>query len=118
MLEAIRRAPKQKTLYRGMEVSKDVADDLVKKQYGDWELPISSFSSDRAVAQEFTQLGLNDVSVFVEVNNARGLDISKHVLEDFRDQKEHLVAGSVRVKTVNDNRGRGVNWIRLVLEPV
>ena len=114
MVHAVKQAEKVGVMYRGMEVSKDEAARLLALKGTEFRLPLSSFSTDPAVAVEFGSLGIRQVPVFMEVHAARGLDISSWAIEEYAYQMEHVVLGNFRVvdtQFVDDA-------LRIVLEPM
>lgn len=106
LAEVISGSPRRKVMYRGMEISQKEAAELMQQLHKLQEVPISSFSSVREVAEEFASLGLGDVQVIIEARNVRGFDISGMVIEDFRDQAEHLVSGHLMVTKITRTGNR------------
>ncbi len=109
LMKAADDAPKVGKLFRGMEIPRAELNKLRKMIGKKFSLPLSSFTTDRAVAYEFSHLGLNEVPIIIDVRNVRGLDISASVIPEYASQAEHLVYGDFKVLNV-EFTGQPPGW--------
>lgn len=109
LMGAVDDAPRVGQLFRGMEISQTELARLKGMVGKEFSLPISSFTTDRTVANEFARLGLDDVPIIVNVSNTSALDISASVIPEYAYQAEHLVYGNFRVVDVRWG-GQPPNW--------
>ncbi len=100
LMRAVDDAPQVSRLFRGMEVSRVELARLKGMVGKKFSLPLSSFTTDKAVANEFAHLGLNETPIIVNVSNTQALDISASVIPEYASQAEHLVYGNFKVQHV------------------
>lgn len=90
----LEKAPKAPGIvYRGMNVTQDVADKILSQQFMDLGGSMSSASRDPKVAEGFT-VGKKEVKMIFEIDQASGVDITP--LSLFKNEKETLISSKAR----------------------
>ncbi|KKK83454.1 hypothetical protein LCGC14_2793190, partial [marine sediment metagenome] len=120
LLNAVADSPRHDTLYRGIHLfEKDIPKSWVKG--GKPNLPLSSFTTDKEVAEGFmTMMGTADpeVRILIELRNAKGLALNPlpgPVAVD-AELAEVIAAGSATVTSTSTHQGGLWKTLHIVME--
>jgi hypothetical protein len=125
MLHAAKNSAKVGVLYRGSGVTRQQANALMKLSGKKYTLPLSSFSQNKAIADEFSRAAIithrQEVAVNTVVRNARGISINEvapNIPAQWAREQEFVVSGSFRISEISRSVIDGTDTITLFLEAI
>lgn len=125
MLHATKNSAKVKALYRGAGVTRQQANALMKLSGKKYTLPLSSFSRNRTIANEFSRTAITthrrEVAVNTMIRNARGVSINElapNLPAHLAREQEFVVSGSFRISEISRSVVDETDTITMILEPI